>query len=59
MENNQTEKIYTKEDMILFSEWVSRHYPNQTHYIRNRDSRRDIKGYYTTEELLEKFMNSK
>jgi hypothetical protein len=59
------EKMYSENNMIEFSEWVSENYPNQTNYLRNL--RRFHEGkhvppekliyYYTTKQLLEKFKN--
>jgi hypothetical protein len=47
----QQERMYSEEDMINFSEWVSIQYPNQRRFLTTNDKR----GFYTTKELLGKW----
>ncbi len=47
----QSERMYSEEDMINFSEWVSIQYPNQRRFLTTNDKI----GFYTTKELLGKW----
>ena len=47
----QEERMYSEEDMINFSEWVSIQYPNQRRFLTTNDKR----GFCTTKELLGKW----
>ena len=47
----QQKRMYSEEDMINFSEWVSIQYPNQRRFLTTNDKI----GFYTTKELLGKW----
>ena len=47
------DKKYSEEDMINFSEFVSRTYPNQYKLLRGINS----KGLYTTKEIFKKYLS--
>lgn len=59
----QAEKMYSEEDMIEFSEWVSINFPNQHNYLRALQKynqgldvpKEHLVGYRSTKELFEKF----
>lgn len=61
----QARRMYSEEDMIAFSEWVSLNFPNQHNYLRalqryNRGldvPKEHLVGYRSTKELLEQFKN--
>ena len=57
------EKLYTEDDMLAFSEFVSLNFPNQHNYLRSLQKynqgldvpKEHLVGYRSTKELLEKF----
>ena len=57
------ERMYSEEDMIKFSEWVSLNFPNQHNYLRALQKynqgldvpKEKLIGYYSTKELFEQF----
>ena len=51
----QAERMYSEEDMLAFSEFISLNFPNQNKFLQKIKPFDDTNGFYTTKELLEKF----
>ena len=48
----ETQRMYSEEDMVNFSEWLTKMYPNQNKLSTTSDKR----GFYSTKELLMKWV---
>ena len=60
---NKVDELYSEEEIIGFSEWVSLNFPQQHDYLRNLQKRslgidvpvEKFQGYRTTKELFEQY----
>jgi hypothetical protein len=50
-QQEQNKNLYSEEDMVKFSEWVTIMYPNQIKLLTTSDKI----GFYSTKELLTKW----